>query len=131
MTGGREGTGSAGSGTGIFGRGGGAGERDGGSGVGLFGFGAESEDCDGDLGVLGRLPNSRGIATIQGGGYREGGERRRGSGNACTALETASAYSQIARQVARPVSEEFPEEEHPNCEGGRLVTERVHQGIMG
>ena len=96
MTGGREGTGSAGSGVGIFGSGGGAGERDEGSGVGLFGLGAESEDCDGDLGVLGRLPNSRGIATIQAGGYTERGEGRRGSGNARMALETASVYSQIA-----------------------------------
>ncbi len=67
MTGGKEGTGTTGSGVGVFEVDTGAGERDGGSGVGVFGLGGDPEDsvCDGVLGVLGRLPNNRGIATIQ------------------------------------------------------------------
>lgn len=56
MAGGREGTGSTGSGVGVFEVDTGAGERDGGSGVGVFGLGGDPEDsdCDGVLGVLGR-----------------------------------------------------------------------------
>ena len=67
MTGGTEGARSWGSGVGFseIVLGGGSGERGGGSGVGILGLGEGSEDCDGDLGVFGRLPNSRGIAMIQ------------------------------------------------------------------